>query len=150
MSTTVDIATVTHSIASLSISGVGVKDIHEMSDSFKASTPVLFPEPSGFITDVELVRNEMTGQLDTLSYTLHYRFLYCEMAGANAYFNSFAGFIAKVALILLAFSSDATLNGAMDNEAPAISEIGVVAKEDENIPFLGCAVSLKIKQFLEV
>jgi hypothetical protein len=62
---------------------------------------------------------------------------------------SYGGFLSKLAAILLAFASDATLTGALDNDAPTVTGIGVISDPAGN-NYLGCKISLRISQFLEV
>lgn len=150
MSATINFTTVTNAIEGLTITGVTIKDSDNMTDSVKLSTPTLSPFPAGFVTDIRLSRLEETGQLNLLEYTLNYRYYHCpiEMAlgGLHA---TYGGFITKLAAILLAFASDATLSGALDNQGVQITGIGAIEDPARNV-YLGCGISIRISQFLEV
>jgi len=66
MTATVDFLTVTNSVAALTFTGsVGtiiVQDVDEISDTVGLDTKVLAPMPSGFISDIALTRDEISGQ----------------------------------------------------------------------------------------
>lgn len=154
MSITVDFLTVTNSIAALTFTGsdgtITVKDTDEIPDTIGLDYRVLAPMPEGFITNVELIRDELTGQKLTLKYTLTYRYYHCLIAGAlGGLFSTYAGLITNAAAVLLAFSNDATLTGALDNDMPQISGIGPVS-DPAGKGYHGFDVSLRITQFLEV
>ncbi len=150
MTATVDFSTVTNSIAALTITGVTIKDVDEIPESLVMSPSVLFPDTNGFITGIRVERDEMTGQWNHLYYTLHYRYIYCSASGGlGGLFASYSGLITKLAAVLLAFASDATLTGAIDNEAPEVSELGIV-EDPAGDRYFGFVISLNIKQLLEV
>ena len=150
MTASVGFITVADSISKLSISGVTVKDVDQIPESAAMITPVLFPDPNGYISNIQVTRDEFTGQWNTLTYTMNYRYIHCPAAGGlGGVFASYSGLVTKIAAILLAFASDATLAGAIDNDSPTISELGVIEDPAGN-QFLGCLFSLNIKQFLEV
>jgi hypothetical protein len=150
MTATVDFTTVTNAIESLSISGVTIKDIDNLTDSNKLSTPLLAPRPENFITDVRVERDEWSAQKLRLSYTLNYRYYHCLLEmGLGGLFASYGGFMTKLAALVLAFSNDAILAGALDKDSPVINGIGPVQDPAGN-NYLGCVVSVHILQFLEV
>lgn len=150
MSTTVNFSTVTNSIEALSITGVTILDIDEIAESVGLDNHILAPIPDNFITGVELTRDEVSAQLLVLRYTLNYRYFHTTIAkGMGGLFDSYTGLITNMAAILLAFSKDETLSGALDNEMPVISNIGPVADPAGNV-FHGFDISLRITQLLEV
>jgi hypothetical protein len=129
---------------------VTIKDVDNIPDSVKMSTPVLFPDPGNFLADFTVTCDETSGQLLSLSYNLRYRYVHCAAAGGlGGLYASYAGLVAKIAAILLALCSDTTLAGALDNESPTVSEIGQVSDPAGN-QFIGCLFTLHITQFLEV
>jgi hypothetical protein len=150
LSTTVDFATVTHAIGALSISGVTVLDTHNITDSIGLGTAILAPMPVEFVSNIELSRDELSGQLLTLRYTLTYRYYHCAIAGGlGGIFGPYSAMITNAAAILKAFASDATLAGAVDNDLPTISNIGPVNDPAGN-GFHGFDITIRIMQFLEV
>ena len=150
MSTTVNFATVANSIAALSITGVDVLDIDQIPDAMGLDTAVLVPMPEDFITEVEIIPAELTQQNLDLSYTLHYRYYHCKIAGGlGGLFATYNGLVTAAANVLLAFANDATLSGAVNNTQATIANIGPVSDPAGN-GFHGFDVTIRVLQFLEV
>jgi hypothetical protein len=154
LSATVNFLTVTNSIAALAFTGasgtITVKDTDEIPESIGLDDRILAPNPSGFISNVELTRDELTGQNLRLTYVLSYRYYHCKIGGGmGGLFGVYAAMITNAAAILLAFSSDATLTGALDNDMPQITDIGPVNDPAGN-GYHGFDITLRIMQFLEV
>lgn len=150
MSATVNFTTVTNAIEALSISGVTILDVDEIPDTMGLDNHVLAPMPAGFISDIELTRDEQSAQWLTLKYTLHYRYYHVRIQGGiGGLFAAYSGLITNCAAILLAFGNDATLSGAVDNQEPQITDIGPVSDPAGNA-YHGFDISLRITQFLEV
>jgi hypothetical protein len=147
LSATVDFTTVTAAIKALTITGVDILDVSEIPSSLGLDTHVLAPMPEGFITNIELVNDELSQQYLTLHYTLTYRYYHCKIGGELL--ANYGGMIDKAAAILLAFSDDATLNGALDSDTPQIFNIGPVSDPSGNA-YHGFDIALRITQFLEV
>jgi hypothetical protein len=148
MTATVNFATVTASIAALSIAGVTIKNTDEIADAIALGTSVLAPRPRDFVTDFNVEVEEFSKQNLNLSYTLHYMYYHCR-TGTNALFASYAPMIDKLALIILALCSDVSLSGAMDNGVPHIGTIAAIEDGSGNY-YHCCEVSIDIIQFLEV
>jgi hypothetical protein len=150
LSTTVNFTTVTNAIAALSITGVTILNTDQIPDSVGLDFAVLAPMPKDFLTNVTVTRDELSAQLLTLRYTLTYRYYHCKIGGGlGGLFSTYQGMLTNAALILKAFSSDKTLTGALDNDTPAITNIGPVS-DPANNGFHGFDVTLRIMQFLEV
>ena len=147
MSSTVAFTTVTNAIAALAITDVTILKASEIPAAMGLDTHVLCPMPEGFISNVSLTRDELSGQYQTLRYTLMYRYYHCKIGGQLL--ETYGSMIDKAAAILLAFASDATLSGALDNEDPQIVNIGPVSDPAGN-GFHGFDIILQITQFLEV
>jgi hypothetical protein len=148
LSATIDFTTVTNSIAALSITGVTVKDIDEIPDAVGLDDHLLCPMPADFVTNIMLVRDELTGQRVRLSYTLTYRYYHCKLQVNNLLAN-YSSMVNYAAAILLAFSNDVTLTGAVDNMEPTIGQMGPVTDPSGNA-YHGFDITLNIMQFLEV
>ncbi len=149
MSTTIGFLTVTNSIAALSISGVTVKDADEIPEAIGLGAAILMPRPDNFITEFRMTPAEQSKQNWDVSYTLNYQYIHCAIGGGLGTFAIYAAMLNNLATIVLAFANDATLTGAIDNGAPQIGTIGQIVDPANNI-YHGCAVSIKITQFLEV
>jgi hypothetical protein len=148
MTTTMDFATVAGSIAALTITGVTVKDYDQMSDALGMTNNILTPRPNGYITDISVVRSELSGQNLDVSYTLHYDYYHCAPGGMNGLLK-YSTLVDSVSLILAAFAKRTTLGGAVDNTTPTVDMIGVIQDPAGNT-FLGASFSIRILQFLEV
>ena len=151
MSATVDILTVTHSISSLSISGVTVKDTHDVTDSMGLATAMLMPNLAGpFLTDVSIEYDESSQQYLRLNYSLHYRYYHCQIGGGlGGVFGPYSALLTNVIAIYLAFSGDATLSGALNNIYPTLDYVGGVQDLAGN-DYHGADFTLRIVQLLEV
>jgi hypothetical protein len=147
MSTTFDIATVTNSVESLTITGVTVADVDEISASIGLGLTILAPRPDDFITDLTITRAEVSGQNLDVAYTLHYVYYHCPIGGALI--DVYSAMVAKIALIIKAFAQNETLTGAMDNGYPTIEHVGPVQDPAGNV-YHGCEITLPVTQFLEV
>jgi hypothetical protein len=151
VTTTIDFATVTNSISHLSISGVAVKDINELSDALGtlAGGGILSPIPDNFITGYRAVPVDTSYQQQNVYYTLNFRYYHCPIGGGmNGLFSAYAGLIANLALILKAFCSSVTLSGAMTNGAPQVLRVGPVQDAAGN-QYHGADIAINIMQFLE-
>ena len=146
MTYAINFTTVTNSIAALSISGVTVKDVDEITSSRMGQGAILAPRPDGFVTDISFTPDEMTKQKLTLKYTLNYVYYHCPI-GSTLNFADYSNLIGKLALILAAMIEDHTLTGAVDTEAPSVGDIGPVLDPAGNA-FHGCTISLTISQFI--
>jgi hypothetical protein len=150
MTATVDFTTVTNSIEALTITGITIQDVDEIPDSVGMDNHVLAPMPAGFISNVEVTRDELTAQKLRLNYTLTYRYYHCRIAGGvGGLFSTYAGLITSAAAILLAFCNDATLTGALDSDLPQILNIGPVT-DPAGSGYHGFDVTLRIHQLLDV
>jgi hypothetical protein len=149
VSATIDITTVTDSIAALTIAGVTVKDSNEIPEAIGLGTSILFPRPDNFVTDLQITRAEITGQNLDVSYTLNYHYVYCAIGGGLGTYAVYSQLLTNIGAIVVAFSKHETLTGAVDNDGPTIGTIGQITDPAGN-SFWGCDVSIHIKQFLEV
>jgi hypothetical protein len=147
MSTSITLDTVTNAIAALSITGVTIKDTDELPSALGLETAVLMPKPDNFLTDLRITPAELSKQNLDVRYTLHYQYFHCKIAGQL--FANYAPMLDNLVLIIKAFSSDATLSGAMDNGECRIGVIGPIMDAAGN-SYHGCELTIDILQFLEV
>ena len=99
------------------------------------------------LTSVSFRRDEVSGQLLTARYTLNYQYFHCQIAGDL--FSSYSPMLTNLGRIFVAFSSDATLTGAIDNGPPSFGRLGPMQDASGN-KYHGFDVSIPITQFLEV
>jgi hypothetical protein len=149
MSATFDFVTVADSVSKLSISGVVMRDL-DQNNSVQTMTPgSFFPRFDDPVTDMEIIRDEVSGQLLTVWYTGHWQYIHCAIGGNIDQSVAYAAMVAKVALIIVALSDNATLAGSMDHTSPKVDFIGTM-KDGAGNQYLGSDVSFRIMQFLEV
>lgn len=150
MSATIDLATVTNAIEGLTISGVTIQDVDEIVEDMSMMPATLAPRPEDFITSVFVTRDESSGRLLQLRYTLNYRYYHCPIAGGlGGIFASYSALVTKIVAIQLKFMDDAALAGATDYMDASPMNIGPVQDPAGNW-FLGCEFVLTIMQFVEV
>jgi len=151
MSTTINFVAVANSIAALLFTGasgtITVKDIDEIASAVGLDDHILSPMPENYISGVTITRDEMTAQLLVLKYILTYRYYHCKLGGDL--FANYANMVTNAAAILLAFASDATLTGAVDNGEAQITAFGPV-NDPAGIGYHGFDLTINITQFLEV
>jgi hypothetical protein len=141
-------ATITNSIAALSISGVTIKDIDEILQTARMICPVLLPQPNDFVTDFEPTFQSFgsngTPKID-LNYTLHYVYLHCEAGGGLSQLDIYAGLMTKLSAILVALLSNDAVTGLVDMK-PDIGNIGVIEDPSGN-QYWGVMFSLRILEY---
>jgi len=152
MTVTLQISTVTESIAALDISGINVLDIDSIPDSANLICPVFMPQPNDFITAIAPVfqtlgSNALTPAID-LSYTLNYVFLECEAGSGIGAFDVYPNLIAHVTEILRVILSNDTITGAVDIKPLTIGDLGVLEDAAGN-SYWGSLLSFRVLEFVE-
>lgn len=148
MTITSSISTVADSIAGLTISGVTIKDIDQIPDSARLLCPLLIPNPANFVTDISVTfetYGSNGGAKINTNYTINYVFLFCEVAGINA-FAAFSGLMAKLSAILVAINSNDTITGAVDMKINSIGNIGVIT-DPAGVEYWGLEFSLRVLEY---
>lgn len=151
MTIAVNFATVTNSIAALVVSGVTIKDIDEIPDAANMLTPIMFPQPNDFITDIqpEFVSFGSNGTAKiNMSYTLNYVFLECEAGSGVSAFAGYSGLITHLMAIMVTMLSNDAITGAVDNVPQSITSIGVVQDPAGN-EYWGALLSFRILEFVQ-
>ena len=140
------IATVSDSISGLSVSGLTIEDVDNLS-VFIASPPVLAPMPD-FITNFELIYDSFgsgaTAQ-KTIRYDLNYR-LYYAPVGSDRKLAPFEGMIDMIAAILDAVIDVVNLTGAIEIMPTGTIRPGIVLAPD-GAQFFGCDLAFRITEF---
>ena len=148
MAINIQIATIADSISKLSIAGVTIKDINELSASWKSLPNVLYPRPNNFITNVALTAAVMSKQKYDLHYVLNYRFLNVQVGSDAVMFATYPELIAKVVLIANAIITNHNLTGAIDVSFGGITDIGALPDPAGNV-FHGCDFQINVLEYLE-
>ena len=151
MTINVSLATVTASIADLSIQGVTIKDIDAIPDSAKLLCPLLIPNPTRFITDISTTRESTGGggsALMNMEYTLNYIYLHCQAPGGVSNFSNYAGLVENLVRIIEAILENDDIAGAVDMTFGNIDRIDTIQDPAGN-EFLGVMFSVRIKEFTQ-
>lgn len=142
---------VADNIANISISGLTIKSIDSIPQSGNLITPILFPQPSGFVTDINPSRETFgTGSLaaTNFSYTLHYVFLFTELGGGLSQFDSYSPLLKKVKSIWETIITNDSVTGLVDMELNGVEGLGEVEDPSGN-RYWGCIFSLRCLEFAQ-
>lgn len=142
-SSTVDIATVTQSIAGLSISGVTIKALSAIPPTVGDAAKLLIPDPSQIISDYRIESVDVAEITSDVSYILHLLYIHCPIAQDIS--KAISATMEKATLILVALNPDVELNGADSHDAATLDAIGQIEDPAGNI-FWGARISLRIYQ----
>jgi hypothetical protein len=146
MTFSITLSTVTNAIEGLTISGVTVCDIDEITTSRMGGKGILSPRPDNFVTGLSFTRDEISGQLQTVRYTLNYAYYHLPI-GSVLNFNEYSTMITNIVAIAAALAEDHTITGSLDTNGVTVSDIGMILDPAGNA-FHGCIISLEITQFL--
>ena len=148
MAINIQVVAVADSISKLSISGVTVKDIDELSASWKSLPNVLYPRPDGFITNISVTHSDLARQNYELRYVLAYRFLNVPLGNDAVLFATYPTLIAKAVLIANAIITNHNLTGAVDVTFGGITNIGALPDPAGNV-YHGCDILINVLEYLE-
>jgi len=151
MTITIGFSTVANSIAALSISGVKVLDIDEITTSGSMICPVLFPQPDNFVTNMAVERMSVGSggtALMNMTYNLNYVYLHAEVGSGLSAFEIYTGLITNLALIIKTLLQNDNITGAVDMEVNDIGELGVITDPAGN-NYFGVLFSLSILEFIQ-
>ena len=121
---TLALATVTNSIAALTVTGLTIKDIDEIPPDCARLCPVMFPEPLNFITNFTSTRDTFGPAAianKTAEYDMNYTFLYVPLSTGRTGLDTYDEMMAMVSLIQDEILENDDLAGVTD-----ISPQGVV------------------------
>ena len=140
------IATVSASIARLTISGVTIKNIDAIPDSAKMLCPLLIPQPDNFVSNLSFTRQTfgaMGAEKLDCSYTLNYVYLHCEVGSGLGAYAPYAGIISKIETIIETIMANDTVSGAVDLQVGTIGNVGVIA-DPAGVEFWGVQFSFNV------
>jgi len=145
------IATVTNSIAALSVSGVTLKDMDEILEQVEERDgPIIQPIPNGFVTDLGAERDSFgdpSQALKTLNYTLNYRLMYIPLDAGRGLFDVYDDMVAKAFLFIDAVLANDDLSGSVDVTPVGALNFGPVVDPAGN-QFHGCDFQLRVQEFV--
>lgn len=151
MTWTSQFTTVATSIASIAITGVSVKDIGDIPEHMDLQGPVLMPDPSRFLSDLQFERVSFgpagSAKAD-LRYRLHYVLLYQPVASGISELDAYAALISLLATVLDAISNTDAISGAEDVTIGNVSGVGVVQDPSLN-QYWGALIELNVLENYE-
>jgi hypothetical protein len=151
MTVTSAFATITDSIAALSISGVTIKDINEIPQSANMLGSTLLPQPRDFVTDFKQTFRSFgsngAAKID-FEYTLNYVYLHCPAGSGVASFDIYEGLMRNLSAILVAFASNDAITGLVDLQTSNIGNIGVIEDPSGN-QFWGVLLPLRVLEYAQ-
>jgi len=144
-------ATITDSIAGISVSGVTIKDIDEIPESVLVrDCPIMYPEPDGFISGLTYTRDS-TGPgstaLATVTYNMTYAFLYTPVGAGRGLFDIYDDMLTKVGLIIDAIIISDGITGVVDLTIGDAIQFGAVPDPAGNM-FIGTRLIFAIMEFV--
>lgn len=149
MTISVSLATVADSISKLTISGVTVKDMDEITSSYLAGPATFSPRPDNFVSDLSVTPSSLgsggTKQVD-IKYTLNYVYYHCAL-GSVLNFSMYSAMVTNIAAILVALITNDVVSGAVDLTVTGLSNIGPVVDPAGNA-FHGCNISVQITELV--
>ena len=145
---TLAITTITNSIASLSISGLTIKDIDEIPQVLVGrDCPLLTPNPDNFVTAFNAVPDTLDKSKWTVSYTLNYLLLYAAIgSGRTTVMEKFSGMVSKAFAFIDAVAAAVTLAGSVDWSPGTIDSFDVMTIGENS--FHSCRVSIEIVELV--
>ena len=148
----IKLITVLDSISALSVSGVTVKDLNEVTEAWQIRGAVLYPDISNLMTFNPPVRQSFgtagRERLD-VSYTLNYRFLYAPIGSGRGVKDIYSGMMTKISAILDALNVMDAPTGSIDMTAQIVQGNPVV-KDPAGNDFWGCDFSISVLEYNEV
>lgn len=116
---------ITQAISEISVAGVTVKDVDEISASWVSTNNVLYPHPESFMTNFSTVYQSFgrgsLAQVD-FKYTLNYRFLSTQIGDMANFTKAYAQLINKVLLIIAEMvETHAPYDGRVNLEIGAVT-----------------------------
>lgn len=146
------IATVTNSIAGLTVSGVYMRDSDQIPQEAIRQTPALVPIPNGFVSGYQQVRqsygsNSAPAAKYDVSYSLNYRLFYAEVGSGYSLAQIYPKMVAAAFAVIDAVLSNDLIAGCVDIQVEAIQSFGVVGDAVGKM-YHGCDLSFRIKEFV--
>lgn len=142
---------VADAIAGLTIDGVTIKSVGEIPQSGQMITPILFPQPDGFVSDIG-VANQSVGPNTTaaidFSYNIHYVFLFSEIGGGLSQLDPYSPLIQQLEVIWETIVTNDALGGAVDVKLNGVEALGNIEDPSSN-QYWGSLFSLAILEFAQ-
>lgn len=147
----VQLDTVANSIAALEIDGINIVDIDNIPESAMMQTPLLLPQPNGFVSDIapefRTYGSGGVAKID-LQYTLNYLYLHAPTGSGISTFDAYKGLLENIILIFESIFASDVVSGAIDLQLSTMSDIGTVQDPSGN-DYWGIQFSLRILEHVQ-
>ena len=147
----VQLDTVANSIAALKIDGINIVDIDNIPESAMMQTPLLLPQPNGFVSDIasefRTYGSAGAAKID-LQYTLNYLYLHAPTGSGISTFDAYKGLLENIILIFESIFASDVVSGAIDLQLSTMSDIGTVQDPSGN-DYWGIQFSLRILEHVQ-
>lgn len=147
------VATVWDSIAALSIAGLTIRDIDQVTEVWEVRTPTLYPDIASPLDLPAPTRQSFgtvaNGAKKDVSYTLNYVFTFAPIGSTRGVKDIISSMFAMLVLIFNAVTESDALTGSV-NIDPRIASAGVVVEDLAGNKFYGLRLAFDVTEFYEV
>lgn len=136
-------------IANVSISGVTVCDIDQIPQGAQMVTPILFPQPEGWLSDVSQGPRGISvndAEQSDFTYILHYVFLLAPLGSGISQTEPYNSLVSKLKTIIQTLMSDDTLAGLVDISFNGLEGFGEV-EDPSGVHYWGALPSFRITEY---
>lgn len=143
--------TVFDSISAISVAGLTVKDINEVSETWQIRGATLYPLIDNLFSFNKYERMTFGSGTDkkiNVSYTLNYRLLYAPLGSGRGIKDVFSGMMTMIMLTLDALNNLDNPSGAID-AVPSVAQGSPVVKDPAGNDFWGCDIAIDVMEYNE-
>lgn len=150
---TINVATVWDSISALSISGLTIKDIDQVSETWEIRGATLYPNITNPLELQAPARQSFGtvagGAKKDVRYTLNYIFAYAPVGSTRGVKDVMSGMFSMLALIYNAVTENDALSGTVDI-TPRIAAASTIVQDPVGNQFWGLALAFDVLEYYEV
>lgn len=147
------VAAVWDAISQLSIAGLSIKDIDQVTEVWEIRTPSLYPDIAAPLDLPAPTRQSFgtvaNGAKKDVAYTLNYVFTFAPVGSTRGVKDIISGMFAMLVLIFNTVTENDALTGSV-NIDPRISSAGVVVEDLSGNKFYGLRLAFDVTEFYEV
>jgi hypothetical protein len=126
-----------------------MRDVDQIPEVVTRLCPIVFPQPSGFITEIAPERvtfGSMGNQKENFTYSLNYVFLYSEIGGGRTAFAPYSAMMTKIMLIINAILNNDVVTGLVDMQLESVTGIGAIA-DPSGTQYWGALFTIKCLEY---
>jgi hypothetical protein len=147
----IPIATITASIAGLTVTGLTIRDTGSLSDHIEhRDEPCMVARPNGFVTFSPTVRDTYglaTIARKTQVFTLAYRLFYADAGEGRGMYDLFPGFVTMIFALQDALIAADALGGTIDMQMIGNPSLGIV-QDGADGNHWGCDINIQCTVFI--